>query len=225
MMRSALHWSKNPERRARLYRVALVRCVWSDLPWITRVLTELAERQADGEFDQSSLPRTLEYLAEGVLYCLQLHDTPDSLPAPCFASYEKYLFAVGHIKPSHADCATAQLPVSRLRALAWLALGTHFEWDGPADLSAGSDYDSVPILRDIFGDPFRPVTFTPEWRTDTAVSLAREMYESREFSAMPVLADALQDAGCDSDDVLAHCRGAGPHVRGCWVCDLVMGRE
>jgi hypothetical protein len=80
-------------------------------------------------------------------------------------------------------------------------------------------------LRDIFGNPFRPITFSPQWRTDTAVSLARQMYEARDFSAMPILADALQDAGCDSEDVLNHCRGDGPHVRGCWVVDLVLGRE
>ena len=81
------------------------------------------------------------------------------------------------------------------------------------------------VLRDIFGNPFRPVTFSPSWRTDTAVTLARQMYDARGFSAMPILADALQDAGCDSEDVLNHCRGAGPHVRGCWVVDLVLGKE
>jgi hypothetical protein len=81
------------------------------------------------------------------------------------------------------------------------------------------------LVRDIFGNPFRPVTFSPAWRTDTALSLARQMYESRDFSAMPILADALQDAGCDSDDVLNHCRGPGSHVRGCWVCDLVLEKE
>jgi hypothetical protein len=81
------------------------------------------------------------------------------------------------------------------------------------------------LLRDIFGNPFRPVTFSPSWQTDTAVSLARTMYDSREFSAMPILADALQDAGCDNDDILSHCRGNGPHVRGCWVVDLVLGKE
>jgi hypothetical protein len=81
------------------------------------------------------------------------------------------------------------------------------------------------LLREIFGNPFRPVTFSPAWRTDTAVSLARTMYDAREFSAMPILADALQDAGCDNDDILNHCRGDGPHVRGCWVVDLVLGKE
>jgi hypothetical protein len=82
------------------------------------------------------------------------------------------------------------------------------------------------LFRDIFGNPFRPVSFDPSWRTSTAVALAKGMYESREFGAMPILADALQDTGCDNDDVLTHCRDAsGLHVRGCWVVDLVLGKS
>ncbi|MBP3956761.1 hypothetical protein J8F10_15925 [Gemmata sp. G18] len=77
----------------------------------------------------------------------------------------------------------------------------------------------------VFGNPFRSVTFSPSWRTPTGGALASQMYESRDFSAMPILADALQDAGCDSADVLDHCRGPGPHVRGCRVVDLVPGKE
>ncbi len=65
----------------------------------------------------------------------------------------------------------------------------------------------------------------PHRRTPTVVDLAQQMYDGRDFGLMPVLADALEDAGCDRDDVLAHCRGPGPHVRGCWVVDLVLGRE
>ena len=86
--------------------------------------------------------------------------------------------------------------------------------------------EAVPmgLLREVFGNPFRLVDFAP-WRTDTAVSLARRMYDSRDFGAMPILADALQDAGCDNDDVLNHCRDGGPHVRGCWVVDGVLGLE
>jgi hypothetical protein len=87
-------------------------------------------------------------------------------------------------------------------------------------------FHQANLLRDIFGDPSRPVTFSPFWRTDTAVTLARQMYDARDFSAVPILADALQDAGCDSDDVLSHCREVGgTHVRGCWVVDLVLGKE
>lgn len=81
------------------------------------------------------------------------------------------------------------------------------------------------LLWDIFGNPFRSVSFDPQWRTDTVLTLAHQMYESRDFSAMPILADALQDAGCDSTDILSHCRGNGPHVRGCWVVDLVLDKE
>jgi len=81
------------------------------------------------------------------------------------------------------------------------------------------------LLRDIFGNVFRPVTFSPSWRTDTALSLAKQMYDSHDFSLMPSLADTLQDAGCDNADILSHCRGPGPHVRGCWVVDLVLGKQ
>ncbi|MDB5305862.1 MAG: hypothetical protein JWO38_64 [Gemmataceae bacterium] len=80
------------------------------------------------------------------------------------------------------------------------------------------------LLQDIF-NPFRPVTPDPAWQTSTAVTLARQMYDSRDFSPLPILADALQDAGCDHPNILAHCRGDGPHVRGCWVVDLVLGKE
>jgi hypothetical protein len=80
------------------------------------------------------------------------------------------------------------------------------------------------IMRCIVGNPFRPVSFDPAWRTSTVVALAQGMYDARDFSPMPILADALQDAGCDNDDILNHCRGSGLHVRGCWVVDLVLGK-
>jgi hypothetical protein len=81
------------------------------------------------------------------------------------------------------------------------------------------------MLRDIFGNPFRPVAFDPRWRTSDSVGVARGIYEDRAFERMPILADALMDAGCDDEQVLSHCRGEGPHVRGCWVVDLVLGKE
>jgi hypothetical protein len=80
------------------------------------------------------------------------------------------------------------------------------------------------LLRDIFGNPFRPVAPEPSWRTSTVVALAEGIYTDRAFDRLPILADALQDAGCDNADVLDHCRGSGPHVRGCWVVDLVLGK-
>jgi hypothetical protein len=81
------------------------------------------------------------------------------------------------------------------------------------------------LLHDIFGNPFRLVTADPAWRTSTVVSLAEGIYAERAFDRLPILADALQDAGCENTDVLTHCRGPGPHVRGCWVVDLVLGKS
>ncbi|MCI0705748.1 MAG: hypothetical protein L0241_32200 [Planctomycetia bacterium] len=82
------------------------------------------------------------------------------------------------------------------------------------------------LIREVHGNPFRTVKFNKKWRTDTAIALAKQMYESREFSAMPILADALQDAGCDNENILNHCRDTNQvHVRGCWVVDLVLGKQ
>ena len=81
------------------------------------------------------------------------------------------------------------------------------------------------LIRDIFGNPFRPVTPDPSWITSTVTTLARQMYDTRDFSAMPIMADALQDAGCGDEQVLSHCRGEGVHVRGCWLVDLLTERE
>jgi hypothetical protein len=81
------------------------------------------------------------------------------------------------------------------------------------------------ILRCIFGNPFRPVAFDPAWRTSDVLALAQGIYAERAFDRMPILADALQDAGCNNDDILSHCRDTGtPHARGCWVVDLILGK-
>ncbi len=60
------------------------------------------------------------------------------------------------------------------------------------------------------------------WQGGLVVSMARWMYESRDFSDMPILADALEDAGCPNQDILAHCRSGGDHERGCWVVDVLL---
>jgi hypothetical protein len=81
------------------------------------------------------------------------------------------------------------------------------------------------LLRDVIGNPFRPVPFAPTWRTPEALALARAVYDERRFEDLPVLADALEEAGCADRDILGHCRGKGEHARGCWVVDLVLGKE
>jgi hypothetical protein len=84
------------------------------------------------------------------------------------------------------------------------------------------------LLRDIFGTPFLPVSLDPAWLTwhdGLLDSMAQKMYDSRDFSDMPVLADALEEAGCQDPDILGHCRSGGEHVRGCWVVDALLGKE
>lgn len=90
---------------------------------------------------------------------------------------------------------------------------------------AGETALQCDLFRDVFGNPFRKTEFDKSWRTSTVKALAKQMYDSREFGAMPILADALQDAGCDDEAILAHCREPREHVRGCWVIDLVLGKS
>ena len=81
------------------------------------------------------------------------------------------------------------------------------------------------LIRDIFDNPFRPAPFDPAWRSTTVASIAEAIYTDRAFDRMPILADALEDAGCTSREILDHCRSLGEHVRGCWVVDLVLGKD
>ncbi|MBY0526866.1 MAG: hypothetical protein K2R98_25965 [Gemmataceae bacterium] len=81
------------------------------------------------------------------------------------------------------------------------------------------------LLRDIIGNPFQSVTLNSDHRTNAAVGLAEAIYADRAFDRLPILADALEDAGCTDADILNHCRQPGEHVRGCWVVDLLLGRS
>lgn len=96
------------------------------------------------------------------------------------------------------------------------------EWNRVLDEECAALRD---LLIDVVGPSTRrPINFTP-WLTSTVRALAEQMYQSRDFSTMPILADALQDAGCNSELVLNHCREPGYHVRGCWVVDRLLHRS
>lgn len=84
--------------------------------------------------------------------------------------------------------------------------------------------EQAALLRDIFPFPDGPA-LDPAWLSGAVPSLARVIYDERAFNRMPVLADALEDAGCHDERILGHCRASGGHVRGCWVIDLLLGRE
>jgi hypothetical protein len=87
---------------------------------------------------------------------------------------------------------------------------------------------SPNILRDVFGNPWRPITIDPTWlvwNDATVLKIARGIYDERAFDLLPILADALEEAGCNNSDILAHCRSGGLHVRGCWPVDLVLSKN
>jgi hypothetical protein len=81
------------------------------------------------------------------------------------------------------------------------------------------------LVCDIFGNPFRSVVLEPAWQAPQVVALAQAIHDVRAYDRLPALADALEQAGCRGKEILAHCRGPGPHVRGCWVVDLLLEKE
>jgi hypothetical protein len=105
------------------------------------------------------------------------------------------------------------------------------EWVGLLVASTRGDEGGprqADCLRDLIGNPFRSVTLAPSWlawHDGLPVSMAQKMYESPDFSDMPVLADALEEAGCRDADILGHCRSGGEHFRGCWAIDLCLGKS
>ena len=107
--------------------------------------------------------------------------------------------------------------------------GRESSWmvDRPAVVRAEKSVQAA-LVRDIFGNPFRPspVQITGVSSQHRLIRvMAETIYAEQTFADLPILADALEEAGCDNADILAHCRGDGPHARGCWVVDLLLGNE
>jgi hypothetical protein len=81
------------------------------------------------------------------------------------------------------------------------------------------------LVREIFGNPFRSATVEPAWRTSSVLAVAQAVDEGQRWADLPVLADALEEAGCTDTAILAHLRRQGGHVRGCWALDAVLGNR
>jgi hypothetical protein len=127
-----------------------------------------------------------------------------------------------------AACEFADGKVSRDAVLAlagkrlW-AVMTEPAWEAAA-VWAREVFHSCGLLREIFGNPFQPPRVAP-WQTATVMSIAEGIYHEEAFDRLPILGDALEDAGCTHPDVLDHCRQKGDHVKGCWVVDLLVGKS
>src|SRR5262249_3045115 len=81
------------------------------------------------------------------------------------------------------------------------------------------------LIRCIFGNPLNPASLDLNSLPSTVKKIAQTIYDERQFENLPILADALEDAGCDNADILSHCRSPGPHVRGCWLVDLILEKK
>lgn len=89
-------------------------------------------------------------------------------------------------------------------------------------------YSAIQPLRDIMGNPYRSMIIDPDWLAwngRTVSKLAEAIYEEDAFERLPILGDALEDAGCADEEILSHCRSDGPHWRGCWLIDRLLGKE
>jgi len=92
-------------------------------------------------------------------------------------------------------------------------------------LSLQEQIAQADLVRDIFGNPFRETVIRDQWLTIETVGIARKIYEDRAFDQLTYLANALDRAGCENESILAHCHSDKPHVRGCWVVDLLLRKN
>lgn len=192
---AALGWDEpGVARKRRLYLVALCRRFWDDVSAASgRAAVEAAEAFVDGRLAVADLE------AAHQLH-LHTHATAAVERGKRWARTRECLLSGCAL--AAADPVSCRLVAANGRAMVRVA---------------------VALLHDIFGDRFRPVAFDPGWRTMDVLGVARGIYEQRAFDRLPILADALQDAGCADAELLGHCLGPGPHVRGCWAVDLVLG--
>jgi hypothetical protein len=186
-----------------------------------------AERHAEAEADFCDTP---EYLTAGAeRYAARAAESAaEERPIRLDVSEESYRRQGGYIVESPGSARVAADAMARKALATAVATGADrhegFDFNKTFDdvVSAEQEHETH-LLRDIFGNPLRPVAFNPAWLTPNVTALAGMIYDERAFDRLPIVTDALEEGGCGNADILSHCRGPGPHVRGCWVVDLLLG--
>jgi hypothetical protein len=193
---------KISDRKQRLFACACCRRIWHLLTDTrSRTAVEVAERLAEGLATEEA--RDLAIKAAQAVFRDRDRERMDS--AAYFAEIAAWLAACG------TGRATAR---AAGHAATW---ATHDDTPERARQAA--------LLRDILGNPFHPATIEPAWRTPDVVAHAQLIYDDRAFDNLPVLADALEEAGCADGQILGHLRGGGDHVRGCFVLDVLLSKS
>lgn len=207
-------------RKLRLFACACARQVWAHLADPrSRAAVEAAERFADG-----GVPAAELLAAEAEAFeVARGADLRTTVSDPAWSAARA---AARAASGDAYGAATGAAFTAALAAAPWRLDGGAAH-HGDARRKAQARARQCAALRDIVGNPFRFVVLEPAWLAwggSAARRLARDIDAEGRYDEMPVLGDALMEAGCDREDVLAHCREGGPHVRGCWVLDLVLGR-
>jgi hypothetical protein len=241
------------ERKLRLFQLACFRRQWpSPILPVLRVALLTVERFAEGGASESDRARAEEAVAA---LCSRMLEHPvevfgpspgvslvDALEQASAAQslcvpYERLLTQYTYTYPGRPHGFVPVHPRDRLiqaddvlrrvlNVVSRPAPGEHL----PSDRillarKAAEEATQAELLRCVTGNPFAPVRLDPRWITSTAQGLAYGIYEERAFDRLPVLADSLEDAGCEDVEILSHCRSGGAHCLGCWVVDLVLGKE
>jgi hypothetical protein len=212
------------DRKLRLFAVACCRPLWHLLGEQGRGLVEAAERYADRVGRTSELiDRVQATFGEAGL---------DPVPAGARTRADRRARSRALARALAAEAARAAGGYSGFSAalgvLRPAAVAAKRDFRPPAvrgRLVTAERRAQASLLRDTVGNPFRPPPACPPEMTSVAARLAAAIYEGRRFGELPLLADALEDAGCTDADLLGHLRGPGPHVRGCWAVDLLLAKR
>jgi hypothetical protein len=207
------HW-RTSERKLRLFACGCCRYValWLQSDAARQVIT-LAEQYAEGQIDFATLERALA-VADGAEQAVARQSS--------WADYSRRAF--------EAVACLARRKVEEVVTAAHLAGRVFQSWSGVNDEAVRANSAAqANLLREIVGNPFVPARLDPDLLSfnDGAVDrIARSIHEERAYGDLPVLADALVDAGCRGEAILTHCRQEkNAHCPGCWVIDLLTGRE
>jgi hypothetical protein len=218
------------DRKARLFACACCRRAWSLLHDVrSRQAIEAAERYADKHASEGQLRIALEaaLAAHQALWddCTRKVSPSQEDLQEATIAMEAAVAVWRTCKARQAYANDVTIAFAPLHPAAYAVAGGERGGRIQTEGILSEYVVQASILRDIFANPFRLVAVDQSWLKPNVVKLAQAIYEDRHFQDLPVLADALEKAGCADAEILGHCRGAGLHVRGCWVLDVVLGKQ
>ena len=225
-------WGKASERKLRLFAVACCHRISHLLhDKRSREAVEVGEQHADGLVTDESLEDARENSsdASGEAHRVAAASGWSANTWIANAAANAAYGVCGHWQNWLSDSRLFETPIWAARATAGPEV-EHLLSDAAQQQGFENEQAvQCQLLRDIFGPMlFKGVEFDQTilmWNNGTVVKMAHSIYDDRAFDRLPILTDALQEAGCTDAEILTHCRGAGPHVRGCWVVDLILGKK